>query len=519
MMHFKQYVEKELSDVPFIKIVRRSSGDYKVTGARSASFGVKIKAETGNPEGVFAEWGWNGCNLIVNNDRYGFYPIYYTYEKDSIILSPSIPVILRECSVVEIDFTALSVFLRLGFYVGNDTPFLNIKAIPPNCEMTWPGIELNVVKGHGTISSNQITLSQKEAVEIYCSLFQKSIERRAPQSEDYSMPLSGGRDSRHIALELCKQGYKPRAFVTSGRFDNLYTEDVKIAGVLAKELDVDHVIVKQERKPVDAVYRKNFLTGLCADEHAWYLQVSDALASLTKITYDGIAGDMLSGRIGAFPSETTVNLFSSGNKAAIAQHIILTGDIRSRFNEDASRALFKRRIFDKVAADVALERVRKEVEPHLEAVNPPRSFYFWNRTRREIALCPFNLLPKDMVVHAPYLDCNLFNFLSNLAPKIANGHDFHDKVIAFAHPQYSGIPYAKKGVSKGLDQSHFVDFGRWISSTFLGARFILLKNLDVNLRMLKFLIDKRYAALSSWYIFQLLYLLQLESIMHYCREK
>lgn len=519
-MHFKQYVEKELSDVPFIKIVRRSSGDYKVTGARSASFGVKIKAETGNPEGVFAEWGWNGRNLIVNNDRYGFYPIYYTYEKDSIILSPSIPVILRECSVVEIDFAALSVFLRLGFYVGNDTPFLNIKAIPPNCEMTWPGIEPNVAKGHGPISSNQIMLSQNEAVEMYCSLFQKSIERRAPQSEDYSMPLSGGRDSRHIALELCKQGYKPRAFVTSELYEDYSdTEDPKIAGILAKELDVDHVIVKQERKLVDAEYRKNFLTGLCADEHAWYLQVSDALASLTKITYDGIAGGMLSKGVGSFPSETTVNIFSSGNKSAIARHIVMAGDIRSRFNEVASRALFKKRIFDKITVDVAVERVIKEVEPHLEAVNPPRSFYFWNRTRREVALCPFNLLPQDMVVHTPYLDCNLFDFLSRLPPQITSGREFHDKVIAYAYPQYSGIPYATNVVSNELDQSHFVDFARWISRNFLGTRFILLKNIDVNLRMLKFLIDKRYAALSSWYIFQLLYLLQLESIMHYCREK
>lgn len=197
----------------------------------------------------------------------------------------------------------------------------------------------------------------------------------------------------------------------------------------------------------------------------------------------------------------------------------MAGDIRSRFNEVASRALFKKRIFDKITVDVAVERVIKEVEPHLEAVNPPRSFYFWNRTRREVALCPFNLLPQDMVVHTPYLDCNLFDFLSRLPPQITSGREFHDKVIAYAYPQYSGIPYATNVVSNELDQSHFVDFARWISRNFLGTRFILLKNIDVNLRMLKFLIDKRYAALSSWYIFQLLYLLQLESIMHYCREK
>jgi hypothetical protein len=36
--------------------------------------------------------------------------------------------------------------------------------------------------------------------------------------------------------------------------------------------------------------------------------------------------------------------------------------------------------------------------------NPLSSFFFWSRTRREIALGPYRMLCGNAVVHSPYVD-------------------------------------------------------------------------------------------------------------------
>jgi hypothetical protein len=42
-----------------------------------------------------------------------------------------------------------------------------------------------------------------------------------------------------------------------------------------------------------------------------------------------------------------------------------------------------------VGQEVALERLIAELKGHAPSPNPVQSFYFWNRTRRAVALLPF----------------------------------------------------------------------------------------------------------------------------------
>jgi hypothetical protein len=90
------------------------------------------------------------------------------------------------------------------------------------------------------------------------------------------MPISGGRDSRHLLLELLDAGCPPERAVTAHHHANVWGGDVPYAADLCRAFGVAHEIVSPGRLVADE-WRKNRLTSYCADEHAWYLAVADAL--------------------------------------------------------------------------------------------------------------------------------------------------------------------------------------------------------------------------------------------------
>ena len=105
----------------------------------------------------------------------------------------------------------------------------------------------------------------------------------------------------------------------------------------------------------------------------------------------------------------------------------------------------------------AQERLVEELAQHAGHVNPARSFYFWNRTRREIALVPFGLL-QGLTVHTPYLYRPLWSFLDSLPYELVADHAFHTDTIGSAYPELFKIPFENKGAVRPQ--------GRWRRAVF-----------------------------------------------------
>jgi hypothetical protein len=96
----------------------------------------------------------------------------------------------------------------------------------------------------------------------------------------------------------------------------------------------------------------------------------------------------------------------------------------------------------------------------MDAPNPIASFFFWNRTRREIALAPFALLGGRAVVFTPYLDHHLFDFLSSLPLSLLDDQRFHSDTIAQAYPHASSLRYEDKGAPESDARAHYQSFTR-----------------------------------------------------------
>src|SRR5262249_18990611 len=218
-------------DESFIHIRRRADG-FEVEGPTEAKFGHKIFHPRQNDfDGVYAEWSWDGSRLTVRNDRYGFYPLYYFANSDEIAISTSTVRLLEAGASTVLDEAGLAAFLRLGFFLGEDTPFLAIRALPPSAILEWRNGEL-AVSGDITITKHD-RLSRDAAIDGYISLFRAAIRRRQPSKPNVAVTLSGGRDSRHILLELCEQGLRPDFCLTARSFPGpTESDEVEVASGL-----------------------------------------------------------------------------------------------------------------------------------------------------------------------------------------------------------------------------------------------------------------------------------------------
>jgi asparagine synthase (glutamine-hydrolysing) len=421
---------------PFFGAKRVADG-FAVRGDLSHELGHRVPAETGGPDdGVFAGWKWQGQSLTVEVDRYGFGPLFYFSRGDEFGISPSLVRLLQEGAPLDVDREALAVFLHLGFFIGNQTPFRHIKVVPPNRSFTWDGtLHVEEVRHIGS----QLNITRGEAIETYAQMFRAAIARRLPRSGDFALPLSGGRDSRHILFELCAAGCRPRYCITTSKY-GASNNDVEIARLLAQSFELEHIVVGQNSR-FEAELHKNIATSFCSDEHAWFVSTAQFLSTSVGTIYDGIGGDVLSASL--FASRTWLDLHRAGRFRELAGLLMKPStEVIQHVLDPAFRVAH--------SDDVAREQIAHELERYANAANPTTMFYFWNRTRREIALSPFALLSGVKTCFCPYLDHRLFDFLASLPPEMLLDKKFHSDTISAAHPRLAAIPYAARRRGGGL---------------------------------------------------------------------
>ena len=129
--------------------VRKLGETIVPNGLTKCLLGHKIsRGPNAKPDGVFAEWHWDGKRLLVENDRFGMFPLFYFATEHEFCVSPSIFKLLAEGAPREIDWAALAVYLRTGYYVGDDTCFKAIRTVGPNARLEWRGGQLQISGGY-----------------------------------------------------------------------------------------------------------------------------------------------------------------------------------------------------------------------------------------------------------------------------------------------------------------------------------------------------------------------------------
>ncbi len=485
--------------------VQQRGTEIETSGQATAEFGLRLPSSghSGN-DGVFARWHWDGRRLVVQNDRYGIYPLFwFRLPSGGVCISPSLIALVELGAPTRLDAEALAVFFRLGTFLGEDTPFAAIKVIPPDTVFEWQDGKL-ACRGRYPPTPAASTLSRDEAIDCYIDTFAKAMARREPGSGNFAVPVSGGRDSRHILLELHRTGRQPEVCVSALDNPPDPNRDPEIGKMLCDALHFRHVTVDQRLSLLQAEERKNRETHFCAGSHGWYLALADFLDGRYEAVYDGIAGDVLSQS--SFLDPALDGLFRSRDADAIAAGLL------GRPLQPRLARLLKGELKPSALEDVAMHRLRKEVEKHLDNPNPIASFFFWNRTRRMTALAPFGLLKGIPRVHSPFLDHEVFDFMTTLPSSMLLDRTFHDDAIARAYPAFAHIPYADNKHDPRTD-----DTGvrlRFLSEA--ARRFVFrkpwaaMRNTRPRMRILAGVLSR--GRIRTWQLPLIVYLDQIESL-------
>ncbi len=414
-------------------------GKRSFTGLATATFGTRAPGRVpGSGQGIFARWHWDGTRLTAEVDRYGFFSLFYAIDGDRVRVSPSLLQLAALGAELKPDHRALAVFHRLGIFINDDTPYAGIKVLPPGGKLTWANGKVTIDAPAPTVKPN--TISRAEAVDGFIDLFRQSITRTLDAWDGpIILPVSGGRDSRHILLELAHQGRLPEACVTFHHGGSQWNAEVKAARAICEAVGVRHDVLGYERSRQLDNIRALALTELCADEHAQMLPLHDYLLDRTAASYDGIAGDVLTE--GADNPELFHKLFLECNFATIAR-MMMDGHgsiISASGDPRGASALYSP---SQEAHLEAVDYVASTIATYADCPDPNQVFWLLNRTRREISFVARGILAPAQAVFAPYLDEDLVEFSLGLPFELKLGDlHFHDEMLFKAYPAYKDVPF------------------------------------------------------------------------------
>lgn len=452
-----------MAQVPFLDL-QFVNGRAVARGDVTYSGGHVIPREGRANDGSWARWSFDGGRLTADNDRFGFIPLYYYWNNGRLALSPRLLKLVAEIPGQEVDDVSMAVFMRRGFFLGDDTHFKHIKALPPNGRLTWENGQLTVTGGP-TIRK-PLTIGYDEAMDHYIDLFRASISRRTPSSERWMMPLSGGRDSRNILFELCRQGHKPPTVVTISRFKRMPNDDVDVAAQVAAAKGVHHTIEPYTRSWTSYELTKNARTDFCTDEHSHFEVLRHYAEGRYDCLYDGIAGDTMSAA--HFITPERYKAYREHRWEDLADLILGPGTNIAKAgkwipvaSEAALEWLLPPELLKRWPRELAVERIIRELKLHAEAPNPVDSFFLFNRTRREIALSPHQIWDCCKTVYTPFMEDDIFDFIMSLPAEMTMDHNFHTNTIYRAYPEHKDIPFAD-GIDTGTFKVPFTDNLRWV---------------------------------------------------------
>lgn len=416
---------------PVLTVTRRDSG-FRADGPSVFETGHALDGA-----GTFARWRWSAPTLTAATDRFGVQPLFYAADRNAIFISPSIAELLKSGSAADLDDTALAVFLRVGFFVGDDTPFRHIRALPPGGTLEWNDGRLSVRSDWTRPTPSDVT--RDEAIDRFAEMFADSIERRLNATVGpVVVPLSGGHDSRHILLALCAAGFPPECCVTVEPHPPWQADDVALARAIATRLGVQHVVVPRRADRVAAESEKNALTSFCADEHVQFLPLREYFERQPATLFDGLGGDVLSQSYRLDPH--LHRLFADGRASEVAE--IVAGD--PQVVEPALSALLTPGARRRFSRERAVARLGEEARRYIDNPNPIASFFTATRMRREIALAPCAMFDVAPNVWLPFLDVPLATFLLSLPFELVRDRRLHTDVLARHYPQFGDVPLDSK---------------------------------------------------------------------------
>ena len=291
-----------------------------------------------------------GDYILAAVDRVRSLPLFFAEQNNQLLIGPDAFELRSSLGKPALDENALPEFLLVGYTCLNNTLFKEIKQLEAGQYLIWhkPTATLRIKDYY---RYQHVFGEPEPSLEQLDRMLENIILRLAESAQDRTLviPLSGGYDSRQIAVMLKRIGYpKVVCFTYGSRLHGECATSRKVA----KFLNFPWHMVEQNRLMWYKAFQSEemrsyfrFSTHLCSSPH-----VQDWLA-VQKLKESGLIPDdaiIVPGYSGDFPQGTKLpQVF--GNKAELANHELLEAIYRQHYDlwhcsNDRLNAMFAERI-------------------------------------------------------------------------------------------------------------------------------------------------------------------------------
>lgn len=406
-------------------------------GTAAAEGRTELTLGTPGVSDRWVHWRWDGERFTLDCDRFGLVPVYFAQHGHALIVALEIEEILQQGVPPDLDHDALGVFLRLGSFLSDATPFRAIRALPAGAHLEWRD-GAAIVSSRLDWPKRDRTVTREAALDAYIHRFRKAVETRLARHDRIILPLSAGLDSTHILLEMHRLGAAPECCVT---VDNPFadnTEDVYGAADIASRFGYRHIVLDRP-PPLIASHDWVFASmAMRVIAHHWARPLVDFLESQGPVSvFDGLAGDNLSASV--FVTRRAVSLIERGDFQELAVRFFARGP-----QEEYWRQVLAPEVYDAMPFERARDAVANALVGALDAANPIGRFMFLNRTRTLIGPLSAVAFPPNAEPLYPYLDHDVFELLASLPVQYMLDKSFHSDALARAFGDWRPQPRLKR---------------------------------------------------------------------------
>ena len=179
--------------------------------------------------------------IIVANDRYGYYPMFYSLSPKNFIFASEVKAILKDKTIIpKIDKIAIPQFFAFSFILGEKTFVEDVKSMPPSCILTYDRVKDRIdVRRYWdfTLKKHDQTRPLGAYLKEFNKLMNQAVERRVKDHAKVGIFLSGGLDSRIIAAFASQT----KTQIVTFTFGIKNCEEQEIASEVSERLGIENI--------------------------------------------------------------------------------------------------------------------------------------------------------------------------------------------------------------------------------------------------------------------------------------
>jgi asparagine synthase (glutamine-hydrolysing) len=407
----------------------------------------------------------NTDRVIVANDRYGTYPLFYSLNEKMFIFASEAKAVLEGATTPpRINKIAIPEFLTFSFLLGDKTFFHDVKYLPPANILEYErSADSLKQKRYWDFSKATAKVFTAQSYESYLKAFKKlagkAVEHKVQDKEKIGVFLSGGLDSRIIAAFASQTGKEVITFT----FGVKGCIQKRIAEAISKRLGVRNIFYEIppnfiERYSEEIVFRGD---GLVRIRDCHFISALEKVRSEVDTVLMGIYGILFGWQRWEHPKRFL-------NKECKLDSTELTNYLIRRYN-----TVLPLQDYQKAFTNDFYEEIKDVVQKNFTQTIDPKDF---DRTMDMIAYWVFrNSEPRYIFqnlqyvnwyleVRHPFLDNDLVDFFAfTLPPELRASKVFLRKAANYCFPSLSDIPIEHGGATPGAPMIGFL-IGEFMAS-------------------------------------------------------